>query len=142
MNQIDKVRLTEYIANVCRNYMFKNIEHLLETLLYDTFGVGTSFECIEVYYDSKFYFAYMLDTEDDEDFMVAVKMPEYTEIEKDIVEKLESGSQIKFFVNMETLPTDKGHMIMINSDVIMKTQDDIIVSEPKVSYTQFNMRLQ
>ena len=64
----------------------------------------------------------------------------YSVIEKDISEKLESGIPVKFFVNMETLPTDEEHMIMINSNVVMKTHDDIDVSEPDILYTQLSMR--
>lgn len=140
MNQINKIKLKDYISSVCKNYMFENIEHLLETLLDDTFGAGTYFECIEVYYNDRFYFAYMLDNEDDEEGMIAVKVPDYAEIEKDIAEKLESGIPVEFFVNMETLPTDEEHMIMINSNVVMKTHDDIDVSEPDILYTQLSMR--
>ncbi len=108
MNQIDKIKLKDYISSVCKNYMSENVKHLLKTLLNDTFGVGTYFKCIEIYYNDRLYFAYMLDNEDNEDnknVMMALKVPEYAEIEKDISEKLESGIPVKFFVNMETLPT-------------------------------------
>lgn len=140
MNQIDAIRLKDYISSVCKNYMFENIENLLEILLDDTFGTKTHFECIEVYYNNRFYFAYMLDNEDDEECVSAVKAPEYVEIEKDIAKKLESGIPVDFFVNMETLPINKEHMIMVNANVSMKTNDDISVTEPKVLYTQFSMR--
>ena len=140
MNQIDRIRLKDYISSVCKNYMFENIEPLLEIILDDTFGTRTYFECIEVYYDNRFYFAYMLDNEDDEEGVAAVKAPEYVEIENDIAKKLESGIPIDFFVNMESLPTDKEHMIMVNANVSMKTHDDISVTEPNVLYTQFSMR--
>lgn len=140
MNQISKIELKDYISSVCKNYMFENIEHLLEILLNNTFGTNTYFECIEVYYDNRFYFAYMLDNEDDEDSVVAVKTPKYVEIEKDIAHKIESGIPVDFFVNMETLPTNKEHMIMINANVSMKSRDDIFVTEPNILYTQFSMR--
>ena len=53
---------------------------------------------------------------------------------------VESGIPVKFFVNMETFPTDEEHMIIINSNVVMKTHDDIDVSEPDILYTQLSMR--
>ena len=140
MNQIDKIKLKDYISSVCKNYMSENVKHLLKTLRDDTFGACTYFECIEIYYNDRLYFAYMLDNEDDKERIMALKVSEYAEIEKDISEKLESGIPVKFFVNMETLPTDKEHMIMINSNIVMKTHDDIDVSEPDILYTQLSMR--
>ena len=140
MNQIDKIKLKNYISSVCKNYMSENVKHLLKTLLDDTFGVGTYFKCIEIYYNDRLYFEYMLDNEDNKNVMMALKVPEYAEIEKDISEKLESGIPVKFFVNMETLPTDGEYMIMINSNVVMKTHDDIYVSEPDILYTQPSMK--
>ena len=140
MNQIDKIKLKDYISSVCKNYMSENVKHLLKTLLDDTFGVGTYFKCIEIYYNDRLYFEYMLDNEDNKNVMMALKVPEYAEIEKDISEKLESGIPVKFFVNMETLPTDGEYMIMINSNVVMKTHDDIYVSEPDILYTQPSMK--
>ena len=140
MNQIDKIKLKDYISSVCKNYMSENVKHLLKTLRDDTFGVGTYFECIEIYYNDRLYFEYMLDNEDNKNVMMALKVLEYAEIEKDISEKLESGIPVKFFVNMETFPTDEKHMIMINSNVVMKTHDDIDVSEPDILYTQLSMR--
>ena len=140
MNQIDKIKLKDYISSVCKNYMSENVKHLLKTLRDDTFGVGTYFECIEIYYNDRLYFEYMLDNEDNKNVMMALKVLEYAEIEKDISEKLESGIPVKFFVNMETLPTDEEHMIMINSNVVMKTHDDIDVSEPDILYGQLSMK--
>ena len=140
MNQIDKIKLKDYISSVCKNYMSENVKHLLKTLRDDTFGVGTYFECIEIYYNDRLYFEYMFDNEDNKNVMMALKVLEYAEIEKDISEKLESGIPVKFFVNMETLPTDEEYMIMINSNVVMKTHDDIYVSEPDILYTQLSMR--
>lgn len=140
MNQIDKIKLKDYISSVCKNYMSENVKHLLKTLLDDTFGVGTCFERIEIYYNARLYFEYELDNEDNKNVMRALKVSEYAEIEKDISEKLESGIPVKFFVNMETLPTDGEYMIMINSNVVMKTHDDIDVSEPDILYTQLSMR--
>lgn len=140
MNQIDKVKLKDYISSVCKNYMSETVKHLLKTLLNDTFGVGTYFKRIEIYYNDRLYFAYMLDNEDDDkNVMRALKVPEYAEIEKDISEKLESGIPVKFFVNMETLPTDEEYMIMINSNVVMKTHDDTDVSEPDILYTRLSI---
>ena len=140
MNQIDKIKLKDYISSVCKNYMSENVKHLLKTLRDDTFGVGTYFECIEIYYNDRLYFEYMFDNEDNKNVMMALKVLEYAEIEKDISEKLESGIPVKFFVNMETFQTDEEHMIMINSNVVMKTHDDIYVSEPDILYTQLSMR--
>ena len=146
MNQIEKIKLKDYISSVCKNYVSENVKHLLKTLRDDTFGVGTYFECIEIYYNDRLYFEYRLINEDNEDnkdnknVMMALKVLEYAEIEKDISEKLESGIPVKFFVNMETFPTDEKHMIMINSNVVMKTHDDIDVSEPDILYTQLSMR--
>ena len=91
MNQIDKIKLKDYISSVCKNYMSENVKHLLKTLIDDTFGVGTYFECIEIYYNDRLYFAYMLDNEDDKERIMALKVSEYAEIEKDISVKLESG---------------------------------------------------
>lgn len=140
MNQIEKIKLKDYISSVCKNYMSENVKHLLKTLRDDTFGVGTYFECIGIYYNDRLYFEYMFDNEDNKNVIMALKVLEYAEIEKDISEKLESGIPVKFFVNMETLPTDEEHMIMINSNIVMKTHDDIDVSEPDIFYTQRSMR--
>lgn len=140
MNQIDKIKLKDYISSVCKNYMSENVKHLLKTLRDDTFGVGTYFKCIEIYYNDRLYFAYTLDNEDNEERVIALKVSEYAEIEKDIAEKLESGIPVEFFVNIETLPTDGEHVVMINSNIVMKTHDDIDVSEPDILYTQLSMK--